>query len=533
MTTTASGPSGATALQQTVARLLQEAITALSAGQPDAAERVLGRALELAPANAEAHRLMGIAALMRGAHAEAVAHLRRALTHRPDDATINMTLGSALVETGASADGLAHLQRACELDPENAEAWYNFGIVLQFTRNLEQARDAFEHAVAIVPGHIQARNKLADAMFNLGDTPAAARMLRGTLSRQPDSAEAWIALGNLKTEPLRSEDIQQLQNLLSRPGVPHEARVALAFTLAKALEDQADYAAAFDIVRRANALKRRHVYWNREEERARVDAIAGAFSGPQPKPADAALGREVIFVVHLPRSGSTLTEQILASHPQVHGGDELDVLPAILDEESDRQGRPFPQWAPTATSEDWQRLGKTYLDRTHYLREQHPRFTDKTPNNWAFVGAALTMLPGARVVNSRRDPLETCFACYRQLFPIGCDFTYDLDDLVDYYDGYDRLSALWRKKFPQRYFDHSYELLQSDTDNQIRRLLEFCQLPFDSACLDFHQTRRTVYTLSSAQVRQPLQHDTARSARYGVTLGPLRDKLRTTMGYEG
>jgi Flp pilus assembly protein TadD len=524
--TAASEPLGRTELPQAAARLLQEASKALSLGQPSSAERLLDHALELAPDNAEAHRLMGIAALMTGAHSKAIDHLRSALARLPNDARVNMTLGSALVDTGANEDGLTHLKRACELAPKNAEAWYNFGVALKFTRHMQQARDALEHAVAIESGHIKARNKLAEVMFSLGDTPAAVRTLRGTLSRQPDCADAWVALGNLKTEPLGSGDVEQLQNLLRRPGMPDDSRIPLAFTLAKALEDQCDYAAAFDVVSNANALKRRHLHWSRNEERARVDAVEQAFSGSMPEPADATLGKEVIFVVHLLRSGSTLTEQILASHPQVQGGDELSVLPDILDEESSRRGQPFPHWVPAATSADWQRLGETYLERTRPLREEHPRFTDKTPNNWAFVGAALAMLPGARVVNSRRDPLETCFACYRQLFPIGCHYTYDLDDMVDYYAGYERLSTLWRQKFPERYFDNGYELLQRDTESQIRRLLDFCQLPFDDACLAFHQTRRTVLTLSSAQVREPLQQNTARSARYGVKLDPLRAKLR-------
>ena len=231
-------------------------------------------------------------------------------------------------------------------------------------------------------------------------------------------------------------------------------------------------------------------------------------------------------MVCLPRSGSTLTEQILASHPEVVGGDEVQALPDILDEESRRRGLPFPQWVPAATAADWHRLGEEYLARTSRWRSQRPRFTDKNVSNWAFVGAALAMLPGARVVNSRRDPLETCFAGYRQLFATGVHFSYDLDDMVDYFAGYDRLATLWRRQFPLQYFDHEYESLQRDPEGQIRRLLDFCGLPFDAACLAFHQTPRTVLTVSSAQVRQPLRRDTARASLYGDKLEPLRARLR-------
>jgi len=513
-------------LPQPVSQLLREAGRALSLDRIALAEQLLGKALALAPDSAEVRRLMGVAALMGGDHSRAISHLRGALAASPDDATINMTLGNALFETGEADAGLACLQRACELAPGSAAAWYNFGRALQVTSRVEQARDALQRAVTIDPGYARARNALATVLTNLGDIPSAVAMLRETLRQQHDNADAWFALGNMKTESFGSDDAAQLRSLFRRPGVSDDSRILLGFTLAKALEDQADYAAAFDAVREANALKRRYLYWDRSEERARVDAIAGAFSAPLPRPLDAALGQEVIFVVCLPRSGSTLTEQILASHPEVAGGDEIQTLPEILDEESGRRGLPFPQWVPAATAEDWHRLGQEYLARTSHWRRQHPRHTDKNVSNWAFVGAALSMLPGARVVNSRRDALETCFAGYRQLFATGVHFSYDMDDMADYFAGYDRLSKLWRQQFPQQYFEHEYESLQKDPEGQIRRLLDFCGLPFDAACLAFHRTPRTVLTVSSAQVRQSLRQDTARGPLYGDKLEPLRARLR-------
>jgi hypothetical protein len=406
-------------------------------------------------------------------------------------------------------------------------SWYNFGKALQFAARIEQARVALERAVAIEPGHVRARNSLAAVLASLGDTPAAVAIHRETLRQQPDCAAAWFELGNLKTEPFGKDDLAQLQGQLSHPGLPEDSRILLGFTLAKALEDQGEYAATLHVLHDVNLRRRRQLHWSRDEERARVAAIADTFAQPLPPPVDATLGREIIFIVCLPRSGSTLTEQILASHPQVEGMDEVQALPQILLEESARRRQPFPQWVPAATSEDWQRLGLEYLARTRHLRsDQHLRFTDKNLDNWAYVGAALAMLPGALVVNSRRDPLENCFAWYRQLFGHrSMHFAYDLDDIVDYYAGYARLSRLWQQRFPARYFDHAYEALQADPEAQIRRLLDFCGLSFDPACLAFHQSRRAVLTISAAQVRQPLRRDTARSARYGELLDPLRARL--------
>ena len=531
MSTNPASPSAqgpADDLPPAAAQWLVEASRALGQGQARMAAQSLTKVLELAPGNTEAHRLMGIAALMDHNHPLAIDHLQRALAHRPGDATLCMNLGSALVETGQTDAGLAHLQRACELASGSASPWYNFGKALQFAARMEQARDALEHAVAIEPGHVRARNSLATVLSSLGDAPAAVAIHRETLRQQPDCATAWFELGNLKTEPFDKDDVAQLQRQLSRPGMPEDSRILLGFTLAKALEDQGEYIAAFDVLRDANARRRRQLYWSRDEERGRVEAIADAFAHPLPPPVDASLGEEVIFVVCLPRSGSTLTEQILASHPQVEGIDEVEVLPQLLLEESARRGQPFPQWVPAATAENWQRLGQEYLARTRDRRQQLDlRFTDKNVDNWAYVGAALAMLPGARVVNSRRDPLETCLAWYRQLFDYrSIHFGYDLDDIVDYYAGYARLSRLWQQRFPGQYFDHEYEALQADTEAQIRRLLDFCGLPFDPACLDFHRSRRTVLTISAAQVRQPLRRDTARSARYGDRLDPLRARLQ-------
>jgi len=528
--TSSSTRGSASDLSPTAAQWLAEASRALSQGQARRAAQSLAKVLELAPNHTEAHRLMGIAALMDHDHPLAIDHLQRALANRPDDATLCMNLGSALIETGQTDAGLAHLQRACELAAGSASTWYNLGKALQFAARMEQARDALERAVAIEPGHVRARNSLATVLSSLGDASAAVAIHRETLRQQPDCATAWFELGNLKTEPFGKDDVAQLKHLLAHPSLPEDSRILLGFTLAKALEDQGEYIAAFDVLRDANACRRRQLYWSRAEEQKRVEAIASAFARPLPPPLDASLGEEVIFVVCLPRSGSTLTEQIFASHPQVEGIDEVEVLPQLLLEESNRRGHPFPQWVPAATAADWQRLGQEYLARTRERRQHLDlRFTDKNIDNWAYVGAALAMLPGAVVVNSRRDPLETCFAWYRQLFDYrSMHFGYDFDDIVDYYAGYAQLSRLWQQRFPRQYFDHEYEALQAAPEAQIRRLLEFCGLPFHPACLAFHRSRRTVLTISAAQVRQPLRRDTARSERYGERLDPLRARLRAT-----
>jgi hypothetical protein len=269
------------------------------------------------------------------------------------------------------------------------------------------------------------------------------------------------------------------------------------------------------------------VRWDAVEHHAYIGAIERAFAATLPVPTNPQQGREVIVIASIPRSGSTLVEQILASHPEVEGANEISDLPRILDVESRECGHPFPAWVKDATGADWHRLGTGYLARTARWRERKPRFIDKNLATWKHVGAALAMLPSARVVVVRRDPVETCVACYRQWFASGTEFAYDLDDLADYCADFARLTRFWLERYRGRIFDLEYEALLADPEGVIRRLLEFCGLPFDSACLQFHRTQRTVISAASAaQVRQPLLRSTMRSAHYGDLLDGLRRRLR-------
>ena len=227
------------------------------------------------------------------------------------------------------------------------------------------------------------------------------------------------------------------------------------------------------------------------------------------------LYEEVIFVVSMPRSGSTLVEQILAAHPEVEGANELEVLPDLLVAESRRHGVDFPHWVGHATPADWDRLGKTYLEQTGRWRQSRPRFTDKALSNWLYAGAIRAMLPGARVIDCRRDPVETCLSCFRQAFARWHGYAYDMEELAAFWRDYDKLSRIWPERIPEAFHTLVYEELLADPEREIRRLLEFCGLPFDEACLRSHEIERSVRTASASQVREPLRRDTARALRYG------------------
>jgi len=514
-------------LSRTAARMLARAREEWERRDFAAAEHSLSNVLALAPNDLSATRMLGMAVQRLGDHARAIDCFRRVLAAHPDDADIHVCLGIALHERGKTADAVKHLRHACALEPRSASAWFNLGEALVQQVHTVDAVAALRRALELDPAHISARLSLAKAQASLGEVDAAIAGFREVLRRDPGNAEGWFGLSNLNTVRFDAADAASLKSALARPNLSPRDCELLGFTYAKALENRGDYAQAFEAFRTANASRRRRVKWDAAGERKRVDEIQRVFANGTPRPLDDELGGEVIFIVSIPRSGSTLVEQILASHPQVEGANEIKDITEVIDAETRRRNSAYPLWAADATAQDWQRLGREYLERTARWREAKPRFTDKSLLSWYLVGPALAMLPAARVVIIRRDPVETCLACFRQLFSERSAFACDLDELADYCIDFLRLTRFWREQYPDRVLDLEYENLQADPDAEIRRLLDFCNLPFDRACLEFHKTERAVLSApSAAQVRQPLRRDTARSARYGDKLDSLRQRLR-------
>jgi tetratricopeptide (TPR) repeat protein len=495
---------------------------ALSAHKPDEAERHLIGAMALAPAHAEVLHMLGNVQAMRGQHGEALATLQRATAARPDDPSILNSLGIALGKAGRPDDAIAALHQACRLDPQLVGAWFNLALVHAGLAEYDQAIAALRSVVALAPAHHNARSMLADILREDGHIDEARAQYRDVLARQPLSGMAWWGLANIKTVPLQAADADAIRRALANPQTGAHDRIAMLFALGKALEDQQRYPEAFAALQEANdRARQRKPPWSAAAMSAQVDALLRTFPARAVTGSD--FGSEAIFVVSLPRSGSTLAEQILASHPQVEGASELGDLWQVLAEESQRRRRPLVEWASGLAAVDWRRLGERYLERTARWRVRRPRFTNKMPNNWLYAGAALAMLPGARIVACRRDPLETCFACYRQMLN-GNEYTHNFNDLAAYWRDFDRAVRHWQAT-DQRIRVQVYEDLVADPEAQTRELLDFCGLPFDPACLRFYETERRVRTPSSSQVREPIRANTARTARYGSLLDPLRQAL--------
>jgi len=499
------------------------AAQAIDRGHADVADRHVRRLLGSHPEHAEVQRLAAGLHMLRGEHARAIAALRRGLSKRPDDALAYNTLGAALIETGDYDEAILALRRACELDAALASAWFNLGLACMRCMRVADATHALRHAVELSPEQVTARVMLADMLRAQGRNDDAVAEYRRVLSRNAHAGMAWLGLADMKTLHLGVDDIARLRAAMQQPGLRDADLIPMGFALGKALDDNGQFTDALAAFAAAHARASRHRTWDAAAHAAMVEAVMAAFT-PAPGAEADAQGSEAIFIASLPRSGSTLIEQILAAHSQVEGAGELPDLPLVLTEESRRRGRAFPQWVAEMKPGDWRRLGHRYLERTRHWRTRKPRFTDKLPYNWLYVGAIRAMLPGSRIILASRDPLETCWSCYRQHLA-GNHYTHTFTDLARFLRDFTRAAERWGQLHPAHVRLQSYERLVAEQHAQIGELLAFCELPFESACLDFHASTRDVHTPSAAQVRQPLRADTARAARYGSRLDALRAAL--------
>ncbi|MGN2250755.1 sulfotransferase [Frateuria sp. GZRe14] len=500
---------------------LEAAARAIRDGALAPAQQMLGAVLAGAPEHPEALRMLGILHTRARQYDAAREVLGAVLRQWPDDPLALTDLGNAEQAAGDVEAALAHWRQVCALAPDYPMGWFNLGRNLQVLGYTEPAAEALERACSLEATLLPAHVLLGDALVHLGRFGEADQRYRAALALHPSCGDAWRGLANIKTQPLSDDDRARLAAMLERTDVAEPDRIAMGFALGKANEDQGRYEEAFAAFGDANARQRRLAPWQAGGFHAFVESVVAA-GAKLPAAVDSVQGEEAIFIVGLPRSGSTLFEQILAAHPMVEGASELPDLGEVLVEESSRRGQPFPRWVPSATAQDWQRLGQRYLERTARWRRQRPRFTDKLPENWRYAGVLGAMLPGARIVDVRRDALEAGWSCFKQQFYRLPHFACTLTDIAAYVRDYEAALDRWQATAPERIRTQRYEALLADPEGEIRALLDFCGLPFDAACLDFHRAMRAIRTPSAAQVRQPLNRDTARAGHYGRLLDPLR-----------
>ncbi len=426
---------------------------------------------------------------------------------------------------GEAEDAAACLGRAVQGRPDDIGLLVEHMLARDRIADYAQAREAADAVLSRQPAHALARLERSRLAMALGDAATAAGDCRWLIGARQFVPEAWFTLVDLKVEPLADAELEALTR--AADAADGEAAVLLGFALGNALDRAGRLDGAMTALARAHARARPREPWNAAALDAEVAALEAAFSGPVAE-SDEPLGREVLFLVGMPRSGTTLVEQVLAAHPDVEGASELPHLPQLLARESRRRAKALPEWVAEATPADWTRLGREYLRLTEPWRRQRPRHTDKLPGNWLHVGAALAMLPGARVVDCRRDPLETCWSCWKQRFAPGlAAWSHDWADLAGFWRAYDRLARFWQARDPARVATLALEELLADPPARIGALLRHAGLPFDPAVLHFQQAGRAVRTPSALQVRQPLRAQ-ARAAAYGTRLDGLRERLAET-----
>lgn len=506
-------------------KLIEQASDALNQHRPDLARAAISAAAAQAPGSQDVVRMLALLDFEAGEYAYAHERFAQAMRCGPADALLHRQFAHALEAAGELQAAFDLRKSAVELLPHSPLARFDLGEHCFAYEDMDDAVTMLEEAVRLAPGYVPALLKLGSALVYVGRIEEGAVAYRQVLAKHPDLGAAWFSLANIKTLPFEVQEIAEMRRLLGAGRVGDPDRLLIEFALAKACEDAGQYEVAFKLLSDANGRKRNQVGWSARQFSQQVRHAEQVFATPPRGVDDPTFGGNVIFIVGLPRSGTTLTEQIIAAHSRVEGGNELNDLGRVLTDECVRLQQAYPEWVARATPDDWRRLGQRYLDLTSRWRRRRPIFTDKMPSNWLFIGAIRAMLPGARIVVCRRDPLENCWSCFKQYFFEGWDFSFSLDDLAAYWRDFDRNVSGWVSQHSRHVREQSYEALLQDPESEIRGLLAFCGLPFEDASLNFHTSTRSVRTASAGQVRQPLQKNAARAERYGSLLDPLRIAL--------
>ncbi|MEM9624337.1 MAG: sulfotransferase, partial [Pseudomonadota bacterium] len=380
--------------------------------------------------------------------------------------------------------------------------------------------------------HSRLQMSLGHALKTVGRQADSVAAYRRAIAAEPGLGEAYWSLANLKTFRFADNDLRTMQNLVETGEIEQRDEFHLCFALGKGLEDAGQYAESFHFYERGNLLKQQQSRYDPDENAQTFDHIIAHTSAAHfTERADYGhAASDPIFIVGLPRSGSTLLEQILASHPLVDGTMELPNVLQFVRRLSGKRNRDDPSSYPQAlwsmSAAECHALGQEYLDATRVQRGEAPFFIDKMPNNFAHVGLIHMILPNAKIIDARRHPLATCFSCFKQLFAAGQEFTYGLDVIGGYYRDYLRIMAHWDAVLPGRVLRVQYEDVIEDLEHQVRRMLDYCGLEFDARCLAFHENKRAVRTASSEQVRQPLYTDAVHQwQHFQAHLQPLHEIL--------
>jgi tetratricopeptide (TPR) repeat protein len=522
-----------------------QATSLFSDGELDPAEAIVRRFLITQGDHPEAMRLLAKIGVAREVYDDADLLLSGVLAMVPDHRAARYEYAHVLTLRHKPAEAQAALAPLLAEEPGNSQyrtlaSTIAVGLgrhdeAITLYRELlaelpEEAASGQDAAAVAVRADLQLW--LGHALKTVGELPPAIASYRAAILARADFGDAWWSLANLKSYRFADEDIAAMRASEEAPRTGAADRVQLCFALGKAFEDRGEFARSWHYYSRGNAFQRAASRYRPElfETNTRLQravctadffAARTGWGRPDPDP---------IFILGLPRAGSTLIEQILASHSLVEGTLELPDVQRVVQElqgrDPDLDDPRYPAALAELTPEDFARLGQRYLDDTRVYRTGRPFFIDKMPNNFRHVGLIHLMLPNARIIDARRDPMSCCFSNFKQLFAQGQEFTYSLEDIARYYRTYLDLMTHWDEALPGRVLRVQHEDVVDDLEAGVRRILDHCGLPFEQACVDFHRTQRSVRTPSSEQVRQPIFRDGLDQwSRYGEWLHPLQERL--------
>ena len=482
--------------------------------------------------DADALRRTAQAEMERGRHEEAAALLRRALELEPGHLPTHFDLAHTLNGLERYAEVVEHLVPLLEFDPDDKRLQKLMAATLERVGRYEEAIAIHQAMLRQEPDQPLSWVMLAELLTTVGRTEEGVAAYRRAIDLKPRLGDAWWGLANLKTDALTKSDIAAIRAALDNEYLTQTDAAKLHFALARALEDAGEAEEAFRHYSEGNALRREDLGYDPTEVEDYVDRAQALFTpgffaaragGGCPAP-------DPIFILGMPRAGSTLVDQILASHPAIEGTSELPDLLSIarrLRLRAERRGASSPELLADLSEEERSTLGEEYISRTRVRRRTaRPFFIDKTPNNWAHIGLIQLILPNSKIIDVRRHPLGCCLSNFRQYFSEGQEFSYSLTDLGRYYRDYVRLMSHFDEALPGRIHRVIYENLVEDMEAEVRRLLDYVGVDFDPAVLRFHENERAVYTPSAEQVRRPINRGGMENWQpFEPWLGPLRKEL--------
>ncbi len=511
-----------------------------SDGELSAAENILRAYLLKSGDDVEALRLLARIEHQRDVLDEAELLLEAALKLAPNYLAARLNYVSVLIDRQKYLRAHEEMDTIIKLEPGNQNYLSLYAAACVGLGEHEPAIAVYRQLLAVWPRSAELHVLLGHVLKTVGQQKEATESYQMAATARPSFGDAWWSLANLKTYRFSQNEIAQMRAEEAAPATPPIDRYHLCFALGKAFEDRNEFAESWQFYERGNALKhaesRYHPDVTEANTRRQIEVCTAQFFAarmgvgvPDPDP---------IFIVGLPRSGSTLIEQILASHSRVQGTQELsDIQRIVLGIPRKRSGLDdprlrtvkddsYPSVLPELPAEDFRRLGERYMTDTRAYRDHKPFFIDKMPNNFRHIGLIHLMMPNAKIIDARREPMACCFSNLKQLFARGQEFTYRIADIARYYRTYLELMRHWDAVLPGRILRVWYEDVVDDLAGNVRRILEFCGLEFEPACVEFYKTKRTVRTASSEQVRQPIFRDGLSQWRnYGPWLGPLKDSL--------